>query len=179
MKKNIVVFGIFPDQLTAEDGIDSLKDAGFRSDDVSVLFPDYHQRSRLSHRAADAAVAGGSAAVLGGALGWIAGMGALSIPGAGPFIAAGPLMGMLGGMGAGAALGGLTSALASAGIPEDESRRYEGRLQHGSILTSVHCADEEEARRAKIILQGAGAEDVDSAGNMPPQHAASLRPQLV
>ena len=177
MTKNIAVFGIFPDQLTAEDAVDSLKDAGFRSTEVSVLFPDYSQRARLSHKAADAAVGGGSGVVIGGALGWLAGIGALSIHGAGPFIAAGPLMGLLGGMSAGAALGSLTGVLAGAGVPAGDFDRYEGRLQHGSILMSVHCADAEEVRRAKLILLGAGAEDVTSSGDESVEYASALEPQ--
>ena len=101
-RKNIAVFGIYPDQLTVEDAVDSLKDVGFRSTDISVLFPDNQGTKDFAHekhtKAPEGAVTGGgSGAVIGGALGWLAGVGALAIPGAGPFIAAGPLMGMLGG----------------------------------------------------------------------------------
>src|SRR5918912_4645005 len=113
--KNIAVFGIYPDQLTAEDAVDSLKDAGFRNTDISVLFPDNQGSKDFAHekatKAPEGAVAGGaSGAVIGGALGWLAGIGALAIPGIGPFVAAGPLMGMLGGIGIGTTLGGLTGA---------------------------------------------------------------------
>ena len=109
--KNIAVFGIYPDQLTAEDAVDSLKDTGFRSTDISVLFPDNQGTKDFAHekhtKAPEAAVAGGSSgAIIGGALGWLAGIGALAIPGVGPFIAAGPIMGMLGGIGVGGAIGG-------------------------------------------------------------------------
>ena len=57
-----------------------------------------------------AATGAGSGAILGGALGWMVGIGALAIPGVGPFIAAGPIMAALAGAGAGAAAGGLTGA---------------------------------------------------------------------
>jgi hypothetical protein len=84
--KNIAVFGIYPDQLTAEDAVDTLKDAGFRNTDISVLFPDNQGTKDFAHekhtKAPEGAVTGGSSgAVIGGALGWLAGIGALAIPG--------------------------------------------------------------------------------------------------
>jgi len=180
-RKNIAVFGIYPDQLTAEDAVDSLKDTGFRSTDISVLFPDNQGTKDFAHekhtKAPEGAVTGGgSGAVIGGALGWLAGIGALAIPGAGPFIAAGPLMGMLGGIGVGTAIGGLTGALIGLGIPEYEARRYEGRIRRGGILLSVHCDDPDWAKRARNILHQTGAEDVAAAGEATADFATSERP---
>jgi len=180
-RKNIAVFGIYPDQLTAEDAVDSLKDVGFRSTDISVLFPDNQGTKDFAHekhtKAPEGAVTGGSSgAVIGGALGWLAGIGALAIPGVGPFIAAGPLMGMLGGIGVGTAIGGLTGALIGLGIPEYEARRYEGRIRRGGILLSVHCDDPDWAKRARNILHQTGAEDVAAAGEAAADFAASERP---
>jgi len=180
-RKNIAVFGIYPDQLTAEDAVDNLKDSGFRSTDISVLFPDNQGTKDFAHerhtKAPEGAVTGGgSGAIIGGALGWLAGIGALAIPGIGPFIAAGPLMGMLGGIGVGTAIGGLTGALIGLGIPEYEARRYEGRIRRGGILLSVHCDDPDWARRAKNILHQTGAEDVAAAGEAAADFAASDRP---
>lgn len=180
-RKNIAVFGIYRDQLTAEDAVESLKENGFRNPDISVLFPDNHDLRNFGHerhsKAPEGAVTGGgSGAVIGGALGWLAGIGALAIPGAGPFIAAGPVMAMLGGIGVGSALGGLTGALIGLGIPEYEARRYEGRLQRGGILLSVHCDDTEWARKARQILGETGAEDVAAAGEATADYGAAQRP---
>jgi len=181
MKKNIAVFGIYPDQLTAEDAVDTLKDAGFRSTDISVLFPDNQGTRDFAHekhtKAPEGAVTGGSSgAVIGGALGWLAGIGALAIPGIGPFIAAGPIMGMLGGIGVGTAIGGLTGALIGLGIPEYEARRYEGRIRRGGILLSVHCDNTEWSNSAKNILHQTGAEDVAATGESAADFAASDKP---
>lgn len=180
-RKNIAVFGIYPDQLTAEDAVDTLKDSGFRSTDISVLFPDNQGAKDFAHekhtKAPEGAVTGGSSgALIGGALGWLAGIGALAIPGAGPFIAAGPIMGMLGGIGVGTAIGGVTGALIGLGIPEYEAKRYEGRIRRGSILLSVHCDDNDWARRAKNVLHKTGAEDVAAAGEAAADYASSDRP---
>jgi hypothetical protein len=87
--------------------------------------------------------------VIGGTLGLLAGVGLLAIPGLSPFIAAGPIMAGLAGLGVGGAVGGATGALIGMGIPEFEAKRYEGRLQKGGILLSVHCDTAEEIKRAK------------------------------
>jgi len=179
--KNIAVFGIFPNQLTAEDAVGSLKETGFRSTDISVLFPDNQGAKDFAHekhtKAPEGAVTGGSSgAVLGGALGWLVGMGALAVPGAGPFIAAGPLMGLLGGIGVGSAVGGITGALLGLGIPEYEAKRYEGRVKHGGILISVHCDNARWASLAKRILQETGADNVSSTGEAPADFAVSDKP---
>jgi hypothetical protein len=102
--------------------------------------------------------------VIGGTLGVLAGIGMLAIPGLGPFIAAGPIMAGLAGLGVGGAVGGVTGALIGSGIPEFEAKRYEGRLQHGGILLSVHCDTSDEIKRAKEVLKATGAEDVTSTG---------------
>lgn len=180
-RKNIAVFGIYADQLTAEDAVDSLKNSGFRSTDISVLFPDNQGAKDFAHekhtKAPEGAVTGGtSGAVIGGTLGWLAGIGALAIPGLGPFIAAGPLMGMLGGIGVGTAVGGITGALIGLGIPEYEARRYEGRIQRGGILLSVHCDSPDWAQRARAILHQTGAEEVAATGEARADFLSSEKP---
>ena len=159
------VFCIAKSELQAIDIVDGLKAAGFSSGDVSVLFPDKGASRDFAHeqktKAPEGATAGASTGgVLGGALGWLAGIGTLAIPGLGPFIAAGPIMGALSGAAAGAAVGGIAGALIGMGIPEHEAKLYEGKVRGGNILISVHTEDGEERRRAKDVFEGAGAEDV-------------------
>src|SRR5204862_3723873 len=105
--KNTAAFGIYRDEVSAGSAVDALKAAGFRNTDISVLFPENegtkdfaHEKSTKAPEGATTGVASG--ALLGGALGWLAGIGALAIPGVGPFIAAGPIMSALAGVGTGA-----------------------------------------------------------------------------
>ena len=159
------VFGLAKTEAQAIDMVERLKAAGFSANDISVLFPDksgtkdfaYEQHTKAPEGAAAGAGTGG---LLGGALGWLVGIGALAIPGLGPFIAAGPILAALSGAAAGAALGGLTGALIGMGIPEYEAKRYEGKIKEGNILVSVHTDDRDERARARRILEEAGAEDV-------------------
>ena len=100
--KNTAVFGIYQDRVTVEYAVDMLQQAGFRNTDISVLFP-YNEGTKdfateKNTKAPEGTAAGaGTGAVVGGALGWLAGIGALAIPGLGPFIAAGPIMAALSG----------------------------------------------------------------------------------
>ena len=167
MAKNKSVFGIYTSRSAVESALTHLRDAGFASADVSLLLPENLGPKELATekatKAPEGTVAGASSgAVIGGALGWLAGIGALAIPGLGPFIAAGPIMAALAGIGVGGAVAGFTGALVGLGIPEYEAKRYEGRLQKGGTLVSVHCDTSEEIDRAKDVLKRTGAEDVSS-----------------
>src|SRR5437016_5564960 len=166
---NTAVFGIYPDRLSTENAVAALKEAQFRNTDISVLFPENQGTKDFAHekntKAPEGAATGaGSGAVLGGTLGWLTGIGALAIPGLGPFIAAGPIVAALAGVGVGGAIGGITGALIGLGIPEYEAKRYEGRIKEGGILLSVHCDDSNWTKRAKEILERTGAQDVSSSG---------------
>jgi Protein of unknown function (DUF3341) len=179
--KNTAVFGIYRDRTHAEEAADALRWAGFRNSDVSALLPDNVGTKDLAHeknsKAPEGAAAGGaSGGVLGGALGWLAGIGVLAVPGLGPFIAAGPIMGALAGAGAGGTIGGLVGALVGMGIPEYEAKRYDGRVRDGGILLSVHCDDAEWVKRAKDILENSGAENISSSGEAHADSAESDKP---
>jgi hypothetical protein len=104
--------------------------------------------------------------LVGGALGVLAGIGALAIPGIGPLIAAGPIVAGLAGLGVGGAVGGLVGALVGMGIPEYEAKLYEGRVRNGGVLLAVHCDDVPGVTRAKDLMKGSGAEDVASTGEV-------------
>jgi hypothetical protein len=169
MGKNTAVFGIYKSVGQAEQTVDRLMAAGFSSDSISVLMPDSKSSKEFAHekntKAPEGTTTGvATGGVLGGGLGLLAGIGALAIPGVGPFIAAGPIMGALAGLGVGGAVGGLIGALVGMGIPEYEAKRYEGRVKEGGVLLSVHCDTSEQITRAKELLKHTGAEDISSSG---------------
>jgi hypothetical protein len=179
--KNTAAFGIYRDRLDVDNAVNALRDAGYRSTDISVLFPENEGTKDFAHekhtKAPEGTATGAtSGAVLGGGLGWLVGIGALAIPGLGPFIAAGPIVAALAGAGAGGVLGGITGALVGMGIPEYEAKRYEGRVKEGGILLSVHCDDSNWTKRAKEILQRTGADDVSSTGEASADFSRSEKP---
>jgi hypothetical protein len=167
--KNTSVFGIYRSAAQAEAAVDRLIKAGFTNDSISVLLPDDKSSRDFAHDKATKAPEGTTTGVttggvIGGTLGLLAGIGALAIPGVGPFIAAGPIMGALAGLGVGGAVGGIIGALVGMGIPEYEAKRYEGRIKEGGVLLSAHCDTSEQISRAKDVLKNTGAEDISSTG---------------
>jgi hypothetical protein len=179
--KNTAVFGIYPDRPAVEEAVDHLRTAGFRSTDISVLFSDNQGTKDFAHEKNTKApegvttgvVAGG---IAGGVLGWLTGIGALAIPGLGPFIAAGPIVAALAGAGAVGTLGGIVGALAGMGIPEYEAKRYEGRIREGGVLLSVHCDSSDWVKRAEEILAHSGGQDIGAEGEKHGDFANSDKP---
>ncbi len=174
--KNTAAYGIYSTRARAEEAVDTLIAAGFRREDISALMQDNAGTKDFAHEKHTKAPEGTTAGVvaggaIGGTLGLLAGVGALAIPGLGPFIAAGPIMGALAGIGSGGVVGGLIGALVGMGIPELEAKRYEGRVKEGGILVSVHCDNSEWVHRAKDILKRTGGEDVSSAGEASADYA--------
>jgi hypothetical protein len=179
--KNTVVYGLYGTRSDAEYAVDSLLAQGFRNEDIAVLLQDNAGTKDFAHEKATKAPEGTTAGVVtggavGGTLGLLAGIGALAIPGFGPFIAAGPIMGALAGIGSGGVVGGLIGALVGMGIPEYEAKLYEGRIKGGGILLSVHCDDNEWVSRAKTLLKDTGANDVSSTGEASADFAATNKP---
>jgi len=181
--KNTAVYGIYRDRAHVEDAVDALVDNGFRTEDISVLMPENVGTKDFAHekntKAPEGATTGAtSGAVVGGTLGLLAGIGALAIPGLGPFIAAGPIMGALAGAGSGGVIGGIIGALVGLGIPEYEAKRYEGMVKQGKVLMSVHCDNSDWVGRAKNLLAETGAQDIGSANEKSGDFAESDKPHV-
>lgn len=179
--KNISVFGIYASRENAENAVDRLVAGGFRQEDISVLLQDnvgtkdfaHEKHTKAPEGATTGMVTGG---VIGGALGLLAHIGVLAIPGLGPLIVAGPIIAALTGIGSGGMLGGIIGTLVGFGIPEYEAKRYEGRIKDGGILLSVHCDNQDWISKAKDILKQTGADDIASAGEERGDFAASDKP---
>jgi hypothetical protein len=184
------VFGLATSEEQARRIVDHLLSRGFSNGDISILYPDQnksklktnergdveyensspqrdahkgHITTEKHSKAPEGGVTGATTGgILGGSLGLLAGIGALAIPGLGPFIAAGPIMGALSGSAVGGSVGLLLGALIGSGIPEFEAKRYEGKLKEGNILISIHTDNDDEIRNATDILKKEGATDISS-----------------
>src|SRR5579875_3820422 len=179
--KNTAAYGIYRSRDMAESAVDRLIAAGFRNEDISVLLQDNVGTKDFAHEKQTKAPEGTTTGVvtggaIGGTLGLLAGIGALAIPGLGPFIAAGPIMGALAGLGSGGVVGGVIGALVGMGIPEYEAKRYEGRIKEGGILLSVHCDNSDWVSKAKDLLKHSGAEDISSSGEASADYAKTDKP---
>lgn len=162
------VFCIAKSHSQTERIVESLQRSGFNSSEISVLLPDTEGNHDIGHvkatKAPEGATTGAAAGgATGGVLGLLAGIGALAIPGVGPFIAAGPIMAALSGAAIGATTGGIVGGLIGMGIPEVEAKMYEEKLNTGNYLIAVHAHDGDEEKRAKEIFKSADADDITSS----------------
>lgn len=159
------VVGVFHERDDAREAIEALKDDGFAADSISVLSPDKQTTQSITEEtgthagsgAATGLVAGG---VLGGIGGWLVGIGALAIPGIGPFIAAGAFATALGGAAIGAGVGAIAGALVGMGVPKEEADYYEGEVKNGRTLVTVRS--ESRYSDAQRILRQHGAYDIET-----------------
>lgn len=184
------VFGLVKTEEQANRIVDRLLSSGFSNEDISILYPDRNKdkirtselddvehanththgdiksgglTTEKTSKAPEGGVTGATTGgILGGSLGLLAGIGALAIPGLGPFIAAGPIMAALSGSAVGGSLGLLLGALIGSGIPEYEAKKYETGLKEGNTLISIHTVNDEELKSANEILKTEGAEDISS-----------------
>ena len=167
MSHNKVVIGIVDAEIQAENLVQRLGREGLPSNEISAILPDKRGTKDFAHehntKAPEGAVVGvTSGGVVGGTLGLLAGVGALAIPGLGPFIAAGPLMAALSGAAAGATVGGIAGSLIGLGIPEIEAKTYEGKLRGGNILIAAHVRDSDQEKQVKEAFRQEGAHDIST-----------------
>ena len=170
MSKSIV--GIAKSNSQVESTLADLQNNGLvPASDISLLMPDSQPDSggtpelgavkatKAPEGATTGAVGGGA---VGATVGLLAGIGALAIPGLGPFIAAGPIMAALSGAAAGATAGGVVGGLVGLGIPEYEAKAYEDRIKKGGYLVAVHVEDSKKGAAVRDILKKNGLEDISS-----------------
>jgi hypothetical protein len=162
------VFGLILHPLTVERAILVLRDGGFPAESISILYP-YNDNGGKdvvtinSTKAPEGALTGAAGLGLLGAVGgFLVGVGALAIPGAGPFLAAGPIMTALSSAAVAATVGGLAGGLIGLGVPEYEAKAYDANLRQGKTLIAVHCVDAASARRAREVLTKVGATDIST-----------------
>ena len=177
MSKAVICIAKTPEQ--AEIIVHRLSEAGVSTADISVLLPDRSGSRDFAHehntKAPEGVTIGVSAGgITGGVLGLLAGIGALAIPGVGPFIAAGPIMAALSGAAVGATIGGIAGALVGLGIPEYEAKQYEAKVKEGNILISVHTRGSDDIKRIKEIMKDTQAEDISVTGEEKLSDAKTL-----
>jgi hypothetical protein len=163
-------------EVQASEIVSQLRTSGFSNNDISALLPDRTGNRDFGHeqhtKAPEGAITGVClGGVIGAVLGWLTGIGTLALPGLGPLVAAGPIMAALGGTTVGAVVGGMVGAVAGRRIPEYEARRYEGKIDEGNILISVHTENGGAANRARHILERCGAKDIALSAEVRVKHS--------
>lgn len=177
MQKQIVS-ALFEQLQQAERAVSELRAAGMPEKAISVVTLDREEGreiegagqvkslAQLSDSKPISAVKGAAA---GGAVGVIAGLAALAIPGAGPFVAAGAIGQAFGPIGSalvmsgavGATAGGLAAALVNYGIGPKDAEEIERRIRQGAALVTVETESERDCAAARAVLRAAGGETAE------------------
>jgi len=162
------VFGIYQNRDDLTVAVRTLRAEGFGNNNISVLLPNEESRKNFAHEKRTKAPEGAAigmlcGAILGAIVGGLTGAGAIVFEGAGPFIAAGPIMGTLAGLGLLGAIGAIIGSLVGLALPEYEAKRYEGEIINGGTLLSVQCEDSYWKDLAKDILKETNARDISSS----------------
>jgi hypothetical protein len=166
------IFGVYSRSDQVEAAVGEMTREGFRESDISILFPRNGDAEEFALELDNRGLEGASmtaacGAVLGSALGWLVGAGAVAIPGLEPYIGHGPILSLLSGtlIGAliGATLGGIAGGLTGTCISTYQTLRCKRRVKDGKILLSVHCDNIEWTRRARHVLERTGGSDIVGA----------------
>jgi hypothetical protein len=158
MTKNNAVVAIYRSHAEAEAGVKELQHSGFDMKQLSIVGRDHHTDEHVIgyYNAGDRMKCWGkTGAFWGGIWGVLFGSAVFLIPGAGPFLVAGPLVGWIVGALEGAVVvGGLSAVgagLYSLGIPKNSILRYETALKTGRFVLIAHGTAEEASRAREII----------------------------
>ncbi len=181
-RRNIAAFGIYADQISGAEAMDSLVRIGFRNEDIAILRQHNTGSKDFGHerhtKAPAMAAAGAVCGVLiGGILGWLVSAGIFgTVPLLAPFLPPDHLGAVLTGIGAGSVLGLLIGALAGSAIPTYEARRYDGRIRNGEILLSAHCDNPDWMKRAEAVLRETGARGVGTRAEARAHFGSTRKP---
>jgi hypothetical protein len=158
MTKNNSIVAIFKSHIEAESAVKELQQSGFDMKKLSIVGRDYHKEEDVVgyYNAGDRMKYWGKlGAFWGGFWGLLFGSAFFVIPGIGPLVMAGPIVGWLVGALEGAVVVGGLSALGaglfSLGIPKDSILKYETALKSGKYIVIAHGSAKETAHAREII----------------------------
>jgi hypothetical protein len=146
------VVAVFHSMADARRAFDELHSKGFTPDEISFVANSAGAETpEPASPAGEVAADAGIGAALGGVGGLLLGFAGLAVPGVGPVLVAGPILGALGGAGVGAAAGGLIGALTADGVPEEDAGYYAEGVRRGDILITVRSSGERVDEAAEIL----------------------------
>ncbi|HET9109599.1 MAG TPA: hypothetical protein VFN78_02125 [Ktedonobacterales bacterium] len=159
------IVGMFENTRDVDAVLVELEKHGFSKSDVSVVA----RREVLKESGLDittgAEVGAITGATTGGVAGLLIGLGAITIPGVGPIVAAGEFLTWVGatvlGLAAGAIGGGLLGGLVALGLPEHEAKVFVEGVKRGNLIVAVRASDTRLAE-AEQILRAGNAIDINT-----------------
>jgi hypothetical protein len=165
MPQALTIFALYGSREAAESAADRLIQSGVPSSDISVLLPEQvaaiaHDSSTEAKLAKPTSAGPTSRGIFSGALGVLAGLSMLALPGLGPLVGEGTLKAGLAGLGVSGAVGNFAKYLIHLGVPELEAQRYQDCLKQQAILFAVRCDTPEHAGRLSELMKETGGQDL-------------------
>jgi uncharacterized membrane protein len=158
MNHQHVISALYDTHAQAEHAVEALQASGYDMRQLSIVGQEPHTEEKVLgyYNMGDRMLKWGSNGAFWGSMwGMLMGSAFILIPGVGPLLLAGPLVGMLVGALEGAVVVGgvsaLGAALASIGIPENSVLAYETELKSGKFLLLAHGTAAEVARAREIL----------------------------
>lgn len=147
------IVAIYDTHEEAEEAVRELQKSGFDMQKLSIVGKNYQTEEEVVgyYTTGDRMKAwGASGAFWGGLWGLLFGSAFFLIPGIGPLLAAGPIVGwIIGALEGAVVVGGLSAlgaGLYSIGIPEDSILEYETQIKAGKFVVIVHGSPEEVSK---------------------------------
>ncbi len=156
------VVAVYETHEQAEQAVKALQEAGVDMKSLSIAGRDMHTDEHVVgyYNVGDRMKYWGSVgAFWGGFWGLLFGSAAFAIPGVGPILVAGPLVGwIVAGLEGAVVVGGVSAlgaGLVSIGIPKDSAIKYEVALKTDKFLLIVH-GEQDAVNSARLILERSG-----------------------
>ena len=152
---------LLPTASQAEQLVNSLRNANFRSAQISILMLNSREL-RVSR-----GVPRGESAdtVIGGVLGWLTGIEAITFSGVGPMVVAGPIVARLRDASGKVCKEDVIGALIGLGLCKTEARQVHENLREGGALVCVCVDDAAEGKLVEAMIRvGRNNESYRSVG---------------
>jgi hypothetical protein len=174
MTEDNAVVAIYKSHAEAETAVKELQQSGFDMKKLSIVGRDYHTDEHVVgyYTTGDRMKYWGTlGAFWGGIWGLLFGSAFFLIPGVGPLLMAGPIVGwMLGAIGEAVVVGGVSAlgaGLYSQGIPKNSVLKYETAIKNGKFVIIAH-GTALDATRARDIINGTNPEALEDHRLSPP-----------
>lgn len=140
----------FNQRQDAENATYKLRNEGFAVENISII------GGNVADETDETTTNVTAGSVLGGVAGLLLGAGTFAVPGLGVVAAAGPLAGLI----SGGVAGGVIGALASIGVSDEDTNKYQKKIKEGKYILTIKV-EKDSTDIVKSVVSSYGGYDID------------------